>query len=86
MISPAASWPSTSGGGSGIVPLTADRSEWHTPQAAILTTTSPRLGASNVISSTPTGLFSSRNTTALPLRAMLFLPLKFEPSIARTLV
>ena len=38
-----ASWPSTSGGGSAMVPLVADRSEWHTPQAAIFTVTSPRL-------------------------------------------
>ena len=37
---PAASWPSTIGGGSGKVPLVADRSLWQTPQAAIFT--SPR--------------------------------------------
>src|SRR6476659_8133994 len=67
MTSPAASCPSTSGGGSGIVPLVAERSEWHTPHAAIVTSASPRRGASTLISSTTTGLFSSRHRTALAL-------------------
>ncbi len=70
--SPAPSWPSTSGGGSAMVPLVAERSEWHTPQAASFTITSPRLGESTVISSTTTGLFSSRQTAALPVRDINF--------------
>src|SRR6267378_1213731 len=70
--SPAASWPRISGGGIGIVPLVADRSEWQTPQAPSLTVTSPRRGASTVISSTTTGLLSSRQTTAFALYAMQF--------------
>src|ERR671937_2253980 len=65
---PAPSWPSTSGSGSAIVPVIAERSEWHTPQAASLTDTSPRLGASMEIDSTTTGLLCSRHTTALALR------------------
>ena len=69
-ISPAPSWPSTSGGGSAMVPLVADRSEWQTPQAASFTITSPRLGLSTEMVSTTTGLFSSRQTAALPLRAI----------------
>src|SRR5258707_115890 len=83
--SPAASWPSTSGGGMGIVPLVADRSEWHTPQAPSLTVASPRRGGSTLISSTTTGLPSSRQITAFALYAMLFdfgeWILKFVPSI-----
>src|SRR5215475_12495638 len=59
-IVPAASWPSTTGGGSGIVPLVAERSLWQTPQAPILIITSPRFGDSTVIVSTTTGLFHSR--------------------------
>ena len=38
---PAPSWPRTAGGGCGIVPFMADRSEWHTPECVILTLTSP---------------------------------------------
>ena len=72
ITSPAASWPSTSGGFIGMVPLVAERSEWQTPQAASLTITSPRRGDSTVIGSTTTGLFSSRQRTALPVRAMRF--------------
>ena len=41
---PAPSWPSTIGGGSGMVPFWTDRSEWHTPDATILTCTSPGPG------------------------------------------
>ena len=46
------------------------RSEWQTPQAAILTVTSPRSGPSTPIVSTTTGLFSSRQMTALFLRCI----------------
>jgi hypothetical protein len=60
-----------SGGGIAIVPLVAERSEWQTPQACSFTVTSPRFGGSTWISSTTTGWFSSRHTTALALRAML---------------
>ena len=69
-IVPAASWPSTTGGGSGIVPLVAERSLWQTPQAPILIITSPRFGDSTVIVSTTTGLFHSRQRTALDCLAM----------------
>src|SRR5512147_2810785 len=69
-ISPAPSCPSTSGGGSGMVPLVAERSEWHTPQAASLTVTSPRLGPSTEMVSTTTGLLSSRQIAALPVLAI----------------
>src|SRR5207248_5573221 len=67
---PAPSWPSTSGSGSAMVPLIAERSEWHTPQAPRRTSTSPRLGASTLISSTWTGLLCSRQRTALALRGI----------------
>src|SRR6267142_964174 len=67
---PAPSWPSTSGSGSAIVPVIAERSEWHTPQAPRRTSTSPRFGASMLISSTWTGLLCSRQRTALPLRGI----------------
>src|SRR5882724_55845 len=66
--SPAASWPSTSGGFIGMVPLVAERSEWQTPQAPSLTVTSPRRGPSSSISPTTTGLFNSRHRTAFALR------------------
>src|SRR6267378_3967587 len=69
--SPAASWPRISGGGMGIVPLVAERSEWQTPQAPSLTVTSPRRGGSTVISSMTTGLLSSRHSTARALRDIL---------------
>src|SRR6266850_2050229 len=65
---PAPSWPSTSGSGSAIVPVIADRSEWHTPQAPRRTNTSPRFGPSTLICSTWTGLLCSRQRTALALR------------------
>src|SRR5436190_153863 len=70
---PAASCPRISGGGSAIVPFVAERSEWQTPHAAIFTMTSPRLGESIVISSTTTGLFNSRQITALAWRAIALL-------------
>src|SRR5574341_1046066 len=65
---PAPSCPSTSGSGSAIVPVTAERSEWHTPQAPSFTVTSPRLGGSTAISSTTTGALWVRHRTALALR------------------
>ena len=55
---PAPSWPSTTGVGIGMVPFTTDRSEWHTPQAAILIPTSPAFGGSMLTFSTEI-LFSS---------------------------
>src|SRR5512138_2077801 len=73
-IVPAASCPSTTGGGSGIVPFVAERSLWHTPHAPIFTITSPRFGDSTWIVSTTTGLFHSRQRTAfdcLPIRDLL---------------
>src|SRR5436190_11568969 len=67
---PAPSWPSTSGSGSAIVPVIAERSEWHTPHAARRTVTSPRLGGSTLISSTVMGWLCVRQIAALALRAM----------------
>src|SRR4051812_39567281 len=63
----------------GMVPLVAERSEWQTPQAPTLIITSPRLGASTVISSTTTGLFNSRQRTARAFRDILN-PLSFRAS------
>src|SRR5690349_13783985 len=67
---PAPSWPSTSGSGSGIVPVIAERSEWQTPHAARRTVSSPRLGGSTLISSTVIGWLCVRQIAALALRAM----------------
>ena len=61
---PAPSWPSTTGGGSGITPLAADRSLWQTPQAEIFTMTSPARGGSTQMSSTVTGAPCARAMTA----------------------
>ena len=49
---PAPSCPSTVGKGLGIVPLTMERSEWHTPVAAIRTSTSPAFGGARSTSTT----------------------------------
>src|SRR5690606_19902255 len=62
---PAPSWPRIRGRGKAIVPLVAERSLWHTPQAFISTSTSPAWGFCTVIVSTTTGALSSRQTTAL---------------------
>ena len=48
---PAPSWPSTMGGGSGMVPFWTDRSEWHTPEATIFTLHSPGPGGAISMSS-----------------------------------
>ena len=48
---PAPSWPRTAGGFNGMVPLMTDRSEWHTPAAAILTRTSRAPGSGDASSS-----------------------------------
>src|ERR1051325_9646131 len=70
MTSPAASWPRMSGSGIASVPLVADRSEWHTPEAASFKVTSFPLGGSTVISSTTTGRLSSRQIAARAWRAI----------------
>src|SRR3954465_11202219 len=67
---PAPSWPSTSGSGSAIVPVIAERPEGHTPHAARRTVTSPRLGGSTLMSSTVVGWWCVEQITALALRAM----------------
>jgi hypothetical protein len=54
------------------VPFVAERSEWHTPQAASLTVTSFALGGSTLISSTTTGRLSSRQIAARAWRAIPF--------------
>ncbi len=41
-ITPEASWPSATGMSRGRSPLITDRSEWHSPAAAIFTRTSPK--------------------------------------------
>ena len=65
MTSPAPSWPRMIGGGNGIVPLVADKSLWHTPQAASLIITSPARGGATSMVSTTTGWLFSRQMTAL---------------------
>jgi hypothetical protein len=45
---PAASCPRTMGTGRGLLPLTTDRSEWHTPAARIRISSSPGPGPSSV--------------------------------------
>jgi hypothetical protein len=50
-MTPAPSWPSTAGAGWGMVPVMPERSEWHTPVAAILTFTSPATGSTTSTSS-----------------------------------
>src|ERR1044072_7823108 len=62
--------PGRSGGGGAIVPVIAERSEWHTPHAPRRTVPSPRLGASRLISSTTTGLLCSRQRAAFALRGI----------------
>ena len=48
---PAPSWPSTRGKGSGIQPSTTCTSDWQMPAARMRTRTSPRRGASSSNSS-----------------------------------
>ena len=67
---PAPSWPSTSGSGSAMVPVIADRSEWQTPQAPSFTVTSPRLGGSTAIDSTTTGVLCARQSAAFAFRGI----------------
>src|ERR1700741_5436822 len=67
---PAPSWPSTSGSGSAMVPLIAERSEWHTPQAPSFTVTSPRFGGSTATDSTTTGALCARQSAAFALRGI----------------
>ena len=50
-----------------------DRSEWQTPEAPILTLTSPALGASRSISSIVSGSFAPLATAAFGIRAPLVL-------------
>ena len=52
---PAASWPSSMGVGRGRSPLMTERSEWHSPAAAIFTSTSPRPGGLSSTSSIASG-------------------------------
>ena len=62
---PAPSWPSTIGVGSGIVPFWTERSEWHTPEAAISMRTSPGPGAAMLMSSrTSRGVSTAASTAA----------------------
>ena len=52
----------------GMVPFCTDRSEWHTPLAAMRTLTSCGPTGSRVISSTTKGAPTSRSTAARPHR------------------
>ncbi len=61
---PEPSWPSTVGNMKGMVPFWTERSEWHTPLAAIRTRTSRGPTGSSVISSTSKGAPTSRSTAA----------------------
>ena len=68
---PAPSWPSTMGGGSGIVPFWTERSEWQTPEATILTLASPGPGGAISMSlwtctSSPTPLSTAAVTIRSP--------------------
>ncbi len=67
---PQASWPSTTGGGIGMVPLEAERSLWQTPMASIWIITCWAFGESTSISSISTGFAQSRATTAFDFFAM----------------
>jgi len=58
-ITPAASWPSTMGVSRGRSPLMMDRSEWHTPAAATLTSTSPGPGGARSTSQISSGRLSA---------------------------
>src|SRR6266550_2616654 len=59
---PAPSWPSTAGSGSGSPPARAVTSVWHTPAAATRTSTSPGPGSGR--SSSSTAILPTSRTTA----------------------
>src|SRR5882757_10258038 len=63
-ISPAASWPGTIGSGEGQSPFMTCQSLWHTPEAFILTRTSPALGGSSSQSTTCRGSLGLNRTAA----------------------
>jgi hypothetical protein len=65
---PADSWPSAIGIGRGRSPLMTDRSEWHSPAAAIRTSTSPRPGPSSSTVATRSGLLAAYGAAA-PMRS-----------------
>ncbi len=71
-MTPAPSWPSTTGTGVSSVPFCIDRSEWHTPEAAIRTSTSPAWGASTSTSvRTSSGCPTATSTAALAMAPRL---------------
>src|SRR6185436_11272961 len=63
-ISPAASWPGTIGIGDGQSPFMMCQSLWHTPDAFILTRTSPAFGGSSSHSTTCNGSLGLKRTAA----------------------
>ena len=63
-ITPAPSWPRTTGVGYGMTPSMTLRSEWQRPAALSATTTSPVRGARSSTSSTVTGRSAERKTAA----------------------
>ena len=62
---PAPSWPPMIGSSNGRSPVSRCSSEWHRPEAAILTSTSLSLGSSSSISSTLQGVLTSQRIAAL---------------------
>ena len=66
---PAPSWPPMIGRANGRSPVTRCSSEWHMPDAASLTSTSPGLGGSSSISSTLQSLPTSHRIAALVFMA-----------------
>src|SRR4029453_8845136 len=68
---PAPSWPSTAGGGTGSFICCTERSEWHTPLAATLTTTSSARGG---LSSSASTLRASWKLKSTAPRTMVRLP------------
>src|SRR4029453_19073051 len=68
---PAPSWPSTAGGGTGSFICCTERSEWHTPLAATLTTTSSARGG---LSSSASTLRASWRLKSTAPRTMVRLP------------
>ena len=64
-MTPAPSWPPMIGSANGRSPVTRCSSEWHMPDAAIFTSTSPGPGGSSSTSSTLHGVLVSQRMAAL---------------------
>src|SRR5262245_38997283 len=68
---PEISWPRTAGIGNLRSPLAMWRSEWQTPQAAILIRTSPSLGSGSRSSSIRSGVPTAERTAAFTATMLL---------------